>query len=260
MGLPRTYAAPSKATGAAQAGAGDGLVRGSRVLAEPLRVRARARRDLPRRVPRRAQPVPAFARRTGAAARTALRAHGAVPRRAEPVPLPLLGPAARHGGVGRRGPGGERGHRAAAGRPAVGVDARVVRALGALPVDRQRGPDLLLVRLGIAAVRGRSAGGLPRRRAHGAADSRGVPDALAAVPAGVRRRAHQVARRPLLARPHVPPLPPRDPAEAEPAELVLPPPAGAGAQGRGARQPRRAARRAVLLVHAAADRRRGGRD
>src|SRR6266511_3600928 len=252
MGLPRIYAAPAKATGAAQAGAGDGLVRGSRVLAEPLRVRARAGRDLSRRVPRRAQPVPAPARRARAAPRAPIRAHGAVPRRAEPVPRPLLGPPAPHGRLGRGGAGGERDGRAAAGGPALGVDARVVGALGALPVDRQRGPDLLLVRLGITAVRGRSVRCLPRRRAHGAADPRGVPHALALVPVGVRRRAHQAARRPLLARPDVPPLPPRDPADAEPAELVLPPPAGAGAQGRGARQPRRAARRAVLLVHAAA--------
>ena len=54
---------------------------------------------------------------------------------------------------------------------------------------------------------------------------------LAAVPGGARRGAHQAARRSLLARPHLPRLPPRDPADAESAELVLPPAAAAGSTG-----------------------------
>src|SRR5439155_12760158 len=108
------------------------------------------------------------------------------------------------------------------------------------------------VRLGVAAVRGRRARDPARRRAHRAPDPARVPDALAAVPARVRRRAHQAARRPVLAGPDMPPLPPRDPTDAEPVELVLPPPPRARAQGRGAGEPLRAARRAVLPVRAAA--------
>ena len=49
--------------------------------------------------------------------------------------------------------------------------------------------------------------------------------AVAAVPTRVRGRAHQAARRPVLARPDVPVVPPRDAADAEPAQLVVPPPA-----------------------------------
>ena len=78
---------------------------------------------------------------------------------------------------------------------------------------------------------------------------------LARVPGRARRRADQAARRPLLARPHLPGLPPRDPADAEPAQLVLPPPAEAVAPAGGGRQPRRAARRALPAVLPPADRR-----
>ena len=49
----------------------------------------------------------------------------------------------------------------------------------------------------------------------------------------------------LLAQPDLPVLPPRDPADARPAELVLPPPAAAAAPGGGGGQPRHPARRAV---------------
>src|SRR4030095_16889264 len=107
--------------------------------------------------------------------------------------------------------------------------------------------DVLLVRLGVTAVRGGRAGDPPPRRPHRAAGAARVPDALAPVAARVPRAALQAARRPLLAGPHVPPLPPRDPADAEPVELVLPPPPRARAQDRGCGQPFRAAPGAVLL-------------
>ena len=58
-------------------------------------------------------------------------------------------------------------------------------------------------------------------------DPLGVP--VAAVPARVRRRAHQAARRPVLAGPHLPAVPPRDPAHAEPAQPAVPPPAAVAA-------------------------------
>ena len=55
---------------------------------------------------------------------------------------------------------------------------------------------------------------------------------LARVPGGVRGRPDQAPRRSLLARPHVHGLPPRDPADAEPAELVLPQAPAPAAPGR----------------------------
>ena len=69
------------------------------------------------------------------------------------------------------------------------------------------------------------------------------------------RRAHQAAGRPVLARPDLPPVPPRDPAAAEPAELVVPPPARRSAPGRGGGQPRHPAGRAVPPARPAARRR-----
>ena len=82
-------------------------------------------------------------------------------------------------------------------RAALGADARLARAVGAVPVDRQRRPDVLRVRLGVAAAGGR----LPARSSSATPTSRRrlpvlLAAALAAVPARVRRRAHQAARRP----------------------------------------------------------------
>ena len=88
-----------------------------------------------------------------------------------------------------------------------------------------------------------------------AAGARHVADALAAVPRRVRRRADQAARRPLLARPHLSGLPPRDATDARPAQLVLPSPAAAVAPRGGGRQSLRAARRPVRVVRSATDRR-----
>ena len=65
-----------------------------------------------------------------------------------------------------------------------------------------------------------------------------------AVPGGVRRGTDQAAGRPLLAGPHLSRLPPRDPADAEPAQLVRPPPAPLVPPARGPRQLRRPAGRA----------------
>ena len=118
-------------------------------------------------------------------------------------------------------------------------------SVGALPVDRQRRPDLVRLRLGVAAARGRLPRHLPRAGRDGPARPGPVAVRLAAVPRRVRRRADQAARRPLLARPHLPRLPPRDPADARPAQLVLPPPARPAAPGRGAGQPRHPAGGAV---------------
>ena len=61
----------------------------------------------------------------------------------------------------------------------------------------------------------------------------------------------------VLAGPDLPVLPPRDPADAGPAELVLPPPAQAAAPGGGGGQPLRPARRAVRPVRPAAGGQRG---
>ena len=58
----------------------------------------------------------------------------------------------------------------------------------------------------------------------------------------------QTAGRPLLAGLRLPALPPRNPADAGPAELVLPPPARSAAPGRSAGQPRRSAGHVAQLV------------
>ena len=71
--------------------------------------------------------------------------------------------------------------------------------------------------------------------------------ALDALPHRSRRRPHQAAPRPLLARPHLPVLPLRNPAAPQPAELVLPPPAQSDAPLLRARQPLRAGHRSLRL-------------
>ena len=78
------------------------------------------------------------------------------------------------------------------------------------------------------------------------------PLPLARLSPGARRRAHQAPGRSLLARSHLHGLPPRDPADAEPAQLVCPPAAARLPPDRGPRQLRRPARRAVPAVPAAA--------
>src|SRR5207237_8497005 len=71
---------------------------------------------------------------------------------------------------------------------------------------------------------------------------------VAAVPDRIRRGADKAARGSLLARSHLPLLPPRDAADAEPALVALPQPAPVGAQAGGRGQPRRAVGGAVRAV------------
>src|SRR4051794_9932518 len=79
-------------------------------------------------------------------------------------------------------------------------------------------------------------GDLPGPGRRRPADAGAVAGALAAVPAGVRRRADQAARRPLLAGADLPALPPRDPADAQPGQPLVPPAAAAAAHRRDAGQ------------------------
>ena len=230
------------------------MVRRRRVFAGTAAVHARAGPGVPRRVPGGAQPVPGAAREHRPDADPPLPEGDVVRPGPERVPPALLGPSLRGGRRSRRGPG--RRHRARGDGPAAAdrVDARLVPAVAAVLVDRQRRTGLVLVRLGIVAARNRLPGDLPRQRGHRPATARPDPAALAAVPARVRGGPDQDARRPVLAGSDVPVLPPRDPADAGPAELVLPPPAQAPAPGRGGREPRHPARGALLPVRAAADR------
>src|SRR5207247_10792878 len=90
--------------------------------------------------PRRARPPP----------RARLPPRDDLPAAAEPVPVALLGscPAGRQLARPprlRRPPG-----RTGRGGTAPRHDAGVGGAVGPLPLDRQRGADLLLVRLGVA--------------------------------------------------------------------------------------------------------------
>src|SRR5439155_4169403 len=119
-----------------------------------------------------------------------------------------------------RGGGGGGGHR---GGPAMGVDGGLAGDVGPVPVDRQRGPDVLCLRLGVPPARSRLPRRLPRVVPDDPAGPRPVAVALAPVPARVRRRPDQVAGPRVLARSHLPVLPPRDAAPPEPAQLVFPP-------------------------------------
>jgi hypothetical protein len=97
------------------------------------------------------------------------------------------------------------------------------RAVGAVPQLRQRRAGLVRVRVGVAAARGRLPRDLPRRQRRRPACAGPVAVPVAAVPRRVRRRADQDAGRPVLAGPHLPAVPPRDPAAARPVVLVVPP-------------------------------------
>src|SRR5207245_8305603 len=135
---------------------------------------------------------------------------------------------------------------------ALDLDPCVVRPVGAVPVDRQRRPGVLRLRLGDAAPRGWISRHLSRcgpDRAGLAADP-SLP--LAGISSRVWRGPDQAARRPVLAKPDVPLLPPRDPAHAQPAELVLSSLAETTAPHGGAGQFLCAAGGAVLLVHSVA--------
>src|SRR2546423_7864703 len=111
--------------------------------------------------------------------------------------------------------------------------------------------------MGDAAARGRVSRRLPRSGM--GPDARGTRLALplAPLPSRVRRRAHQVARRSMLARSPLSLLPPRDAADAEPALVVLPPSPQAVAPHRGPGEPLRPAGRADPALLPPAD--RGGR-
>src|SRR5688572_10000965 len=217
-------------------------------------VPARARAHLRHGVPRRRPAIPAAPRRARAPPRAALPRRGALRERAEPLPPPLLRPALRRRRLDRSRARARRPDRPHRSRAAPGGHARVARALGALPLDREYRPDLLLVRLGDAAPRSGLPRDLPRQRDDRDAAPARRARAVAPVPCRVRRGPDQDAGRSVLARSDVSLLPPRDAAHAEPPVLALPPPAEAFPSPRGARQPRRAARRAVPALLSAADR------
>ncbi len=146
-------------------------------------------------------------------------------------------------GVGRAGGG-------RSGRPgaALGLDDHLGGAVGAAALHPQRRPALVLLRVGDAAGRGRVSRhpSWTRRRGPSAVDHVGA--AVAAVSGGVRRRPGEDARRPMLAGPDVPRLPPRNPADAQPVQLALSSPAHAPAPGGGAGQPHHPAGRRVRTV------------
>ena len=151
-------------------------------------------------------------------------------RRAVGVRVQLPSAADRWGGVGR------------------GVD----NAVAVVPVVRQHRPDVLRVRMGNPAVRSRLLrhlrGCLPDGTEHVAAPNL----AMDAVPPDVRRRLDQAARRSVLARSHLLELLLRDPADAQPAELVFPLDASrCSHSGCGGQSPRRSDR-AVRVFRAAA--------
>ena len=159
-GRPPGAAQPRGQAGQDHPGARDAVVRGPRLLVRPAGVPAGAGRHLPHRVRRRGPPVPPAARRAGPAADPGLHRRRALPPRAERVLAVLLRPFLRPPHRRRRGP--RRGAGRRPGRPgaAVGLDAALGRAVAAAGVPRQRGPDLVRLRLGDAAGRMRLPGHL----------------------------------------------------------------------------------------------------
>src|SRR5579864_8264940 len=217
------------------------LAPGSRVLAEPSRHLARPRRCLSDRLPGRSQSVSGVAGRARIVARS--RVHQADPiwPNAEPLLSSLLG-CPDPGGVdgGHSSVGGDR-RRPARDGAGNRLDAGLVSALDPVSVDSQHRSDLLRVWMGVPASRGRLSRHLSGAGHHRPAHRRDLDVSLVAVSGGVWSRPDQAARRSLLARSHLPQLPPRDPADAESTQLVLPPSAEAAAQGRSCRQSRRPA-------------------
>src|SRR5882757_11449447 len=93
-------------------------------------------------------------------------------------------------------------------------------ALDFLPLTRECGPDVLRIRLGNNAGRNGFPGNFSWLIRHAAAGHRDVANRVGAFPHNVRCWHDQSARRPVLARSHLPFLSLRNAAAAEPAELV----------------------------------------
>ena len=147
--------------------------------------------------------------------------HPVRPKAAHAVPLAVLRPAAARGGVD-----GRRAVRAASSPASRSWRRRYVFVPVFLVIWFLY---LSIVNIGQTfygfgweslLLRGRLHRRVPRRLGHGSADHDRVLRPLAGVPAGVRRRHDQDARRPLVARPDRALLPPRDAADAEPAQPV----------------------------------------
>src|SRR5919199_1353229 len=192
------------------------------LLAHPLALSTRVGWRLPDRVPRRRQPVPPAAGRARPAARTPIHTARALPCGAQPL-LPL---AHRYGlcrlWLDRGGPRGRGHHGARRAFWACPLGADLGAPVGDLPLLCQHRPNLLRLRVGVDPAGNRLSGHLPGRRARGALDRHDLAAALGALPRHVRRRADQVARRSLLARPHLSLLSLRDATAAQSVELVLP--------------------------------------
>src|SRR5207248_9475933 len=121
-------------------------------------------------------------------------------------------------------------------------EAGLVRDLGAVPLECQHRSNLLRLWLGVTAAGRRIFRDLPGAGGDGAPTCRHLDVSLAPLSSRIRRRPDQDSGRSLLARSNLPRLPPRDPADAESAQLVLSPPAPPVAPGRGAGEPFCAAR------------------
>ena len=175
-----------------------------RLLPDTLVVSTRPGRHLSRRLRRRGEPVPSVARHSRAAAGARVSPARDVLELAESVPRALLG----HVRDGARLDGGRARHLRAQRTLGELRHAREHGRLGAdvaaLSVVRQRGADLVQLRLGVAAARDRLPGDLSRREERRAAGHRHLAAALGPVPSDVRRRSHQAAGRCVLAGSHVP--------------------------------------------------------
>src|SRR5207302_10319208 len=205
----------------------DRLAARPRLLAEPAGDHPRAGCDLPGRLPGRPQSVSPAARRARLASRPALSQPGDLPAGPQSFSPSVLRPTPDGRRCAWHRPVGTDRRRADRRGAPARVDAGLVRALDALSVDRQYRADLLCLRLGIVAAGGWFSGDLPGAGRDGSAAGRDLDVPLVALPGGVRRRPDPAPRRSVLAGPHLPLPPSRDPADAQSAQLVLPQPAEA---------------------------------
>src|SRR5207249_6181602 len=230
------------------------------LLAHPLPRLAAAGSRLPRGVPVPGASGPTADRRRRPPSRRAVPrssrdALRIAPRRLLGAPESLL--VRRLRSLPRRDGRGR--HRAVAPRAGrLGERDRDGPPLGPLPLLRAHRPGLVRVRLGDPAPRDRLPRHLPLPAARPAAlsppsgaDAGRVAAPLARLPHHARGRADQAARRPLLARLHVPLLPLRDPAAPESPQPRAPLPAPRVSPDRGALQSPERARRALVHLRSA---------
>src|SRR3984957_13023940 len=187
---------------------GHGLVERTGILVGQADIGARHRDRLCLRIRGGRAAIPGADRRAWAIAGAALSGPELVHPNAERLPPALLRSVFRESRMVGGGVGGRDGRGTGRGGAALDGGVAVAAAMGCVPVDRQRRPDLVLVRLGVADAGNRFPGNLSRQRPDRAAAADDVARPGAAFSPRVRPRPDQTSRRYLLAGSDLPVLPP----------------------------------------------------